>query len=169
MQKHHSYLALSVILGVALVISLGINLSQCSNLKSAKSFSNTTSVYLEQTQKPCSADSSDFDGMSECVDALFAELHKVPVFMETYFVNYNPYSSLSQKGVFIILNIGKTSYDPSKFKLYLNKELQDNDGCELKAQVESGLQCALNFKRVCEPGDSLTVEYDSERVMVKSC
>ncbi len=169
MEKHHSYLILSVILGIALIISLSFNISQLSTLKSAKSFSNTTAEYLRLTQKPCTADSSDFAGMSVCISALFAELHKVPVFMETYFVNYNPYSTLAQKGVFIILNIGKTSYDPAKFKLYLNKELQDDDGCELKTKVDSGLQCALNFKRVCEPGDSLTVEYNGERVMVKSC
>ncbi|MEM4271576.1 MAG: hypothetical protein QXD13_00580 [Candidatus Pacearchaeota archaeon] len=94
--------------------------------------------------------------------------NQTPVMMETMFVNFNPDLPQS-KGVLIFKNIGSNSYDYSKFKLYLDDKLQDNDGCELKNEIDPGELCSLNLYEVCNPGDVLNIEYGGNKIVSKLC
>ncbi len=157
-----------VILGIILLVSLVANIVQYARLNGAVDFSDKVSRYLSLTQKECPANPKNFTGMASCMDNLVEKLSEKPVLVEAMFVNY--YLSTAQsKGVLIFKNIGEQTYDSSKFRLFLNRELQDSDGCEKKGDVNPDTLCSLNFFKVCGPGDALYVEYDGSTIMGKSC
>jgi len=157
-----------IALSMLLIASVAYNVVQMNKLSGAESLSGKLTNYLSLAHKQCPAESSDFKGMSSCMDNLTEKLQEKPILVEAMFVNYY-LSTVQSKGVLIFKNIGTTTFDSSKFKLYLNTEIQDNDGCEKTGQVPPESLCSLNFKKVCSPGDVLNVEYDRKVIMVKSC
>jgi len=77
-----------------------------------------------------------------------------------------------ENGSITIANHGTFSLDPSKFKLYLNKELQENDGCELPGklvELEPRYKCKLYFYQSCDDVDVLEVTYNDEKVYMEFC
>lgn len=158
----------ALVLGIILVISVLLNIVQLVKLSGAGDFSDKVSSYLAMAQKGCPSDSNDFRGMAECIDGLVEQLEEEPVLVEAMFVNYY-LSTVQSKGVLIFKNIGDTSFESDKFRLFINKELQDDDGCDKKGTVEPNALCSLNFYKVCEPGDIIYVDYDQETIMAKSC
>lgn len=91
-----------------------------------------------------------------------------PVLVEAMFVNFYM-STVQAKGVLILKNIGTETYESSKFRLLLNDEVQDANGCEKAGSVAPDALCSLEFKKVCNPGDRLTVDYNNSTIMTKEC
>lgn len=151
-------------LSAVLLISLIFNFVQMSN---QSNFSDKLSAYLSATQKECPSGSASLNEMSSCLDNLMLKMQEKPVLVEAMFVNY--YLSTAQsRGVLIFKNIGTTTFESNKFKLYLNSEVQD-DGCEKPGSVAPEDLCSLMFKKVCQPGDTLHVEYDGRTILTKAC
>jgi hypothetical protein len=168
MEIKYILIILLSIVSIALVVSIVYNFNQSSNITRAEEFSGKVSSYLSLTQKECPQNSANFSGMSYCLDRLIAKLSEKPVLVEAMFVNY--YLSTAQsKGVLIFKNIGTTTFDSSLFRLYLNKEVQDDDGCEKEGKINPDGLCSLNFYKVCSPGDILYVYYDNQVILAKSC
>jgi hypothetical protein len=165
--KHILTIFLSLV-SIALIISIVYNVHQSSNIKEAEKFSGKVSSYLSLTQKECPENSANFSGMSGCLDSLIAKLNEKPSLVEAMFVNYY-LSTVQSKGVLIFKNIGTTTFDSASFKLYLNKEVQDDDGCEKEGEITPDSLCSLNFYKMCSPGDILYVYYDNKAIMAKSC
>jgi hypothetical protein len=157
-----------IIISALLAVSLIFNIVQLVSISNAKALSGKVSEYFSAAQKQCSSESSDFKGMSECLDNLMEKMKEKPVLVEAMFVNYY-LSNVQSRGVLIFKNIGATTFDSGKFKLYLNNEVQDDDGCEKTGQVPPESLCSLSFKKVCGPGDTLSVEYDGRIILAKSC
>jgi archaellum component FlaF (FlaF/FlaG flagellin family) len=153
------------VISVILLVSLIFNFIQLSN---EKEFSSKLSAYLSLTQKECPSGSTSLKDMSSCLDNLMAKLKEKPVLVEAMFVNYY-LSTVQSRGILIFKNIGTTSFESSKFKLYLNNEVQDDDGCEKEGSIAPDGICSLTFKKVCQPGDTLHVEYDGRTILTKSC
>ncbi len=168
MEIKYILIALLSIVSIALIVSIVFNCIQSSDIKKAEEFSGRVSSYLSLTQKECPENAANFSGMSECLDRLIAKLNEKHVLVEAMFVNYY-LSTVQAKGVLILKNIGTTSFDSASFKLYLNKEVQDDDGCEKQGQVAPDTLCSLNFHKVCSPGDILYVYYNNQVIMAKSC
>jgi hypothetical protein len=61
------------------------------------------------------------------------------------------------------------SIDSEGFKLYINHNLEDNDGCELKGQIDPGYTCKLTFNTACYRGDVLVVKYYDQEVFRHIC
>jgi hypothetical protein len=91
-----------------------------------------------------------------------------PVLVEAMFVNFYM-SNVQAKGVLIFKNIGTETYDSSKFRLLINEELQDANGCEKTGEVPPEALCSLSFKKICNPGDELAVSYNNVTIMTKEC
>lgn len=156
------------IIALILVVSLVSNIVQYNRLNGAVDFSSKVSAYLSLTQKECPSNPKNFTGMASCMDNLVEKLSEKPVLVEAMFVNYYM-STVQSKGVLIFKNIGTETYESSKFRLFLNRELQDSDGCDKKGSVSPDALCSLNFYNVCGPGDALYVEYDGRVILGKSC
>ncbi len=167
MKKDSQFVVLLIVALVAL-ISIIFNFVQMSTVNNAEDFSSKVSSYLAEAQKDCPSDPGNFEGMSACIDDLVEKLHEEPVLVEAMFVNYY-LSTVQSKGVLIFKNIGDASFESNKFRLFINKEMQDDDGCEKKGTVEPGALCSLNFYKVCEPGDIIYVDYDGDTILAKSC
>lgn len=167
MEKRTPIIIISV-LSLLLVVSLIFNLTQSGKISDAEVLTDKVSSYFSATQKQCTAEHSNFTGMSSCIDGLIEKMKEKPVLVEAMFVNFY-LSTVQAKGVLIFKNVGTTTFESSKFKLYLNNEIQDDNGCEKVGQVTPDNLCSLNFKKVCGPGDILNVEYDGKVILAKSC
>jgi hypothetical protein len=72
-------------------------------------------------------------------------------------------------GFIVLQNKGSTSLDSKKFKLYVNKKVQDKDGCEMEGKIDPTYSCKLNFFNECLPGDTIEVEYNKLSVFIEPC
>jgi len=90
-----------------------------------------------------------------------------PVLTSHGFTNYYPPTQL--EGSITLVNNGENSLNSNGFKLYLNKELVDNDGCKIKGMIDPGYTCTLNFYEMCRNGDVLEVQYYGERAYIELC
>ncbi len=90
-----------------------------------------------------------------------------PNIRSSSFVNYGPPER--PEGILSLKNIGNIPLNSNKFKLYLNKELQDDDGCELKEKIDPGYSCKLNFYKTCHTEDIIEVTYAGEKVYMNTC
>lgn len=152
-----------------LVISLIFNFVQTSKVNGANALSDNIATYLSLEQKECPS-AETFAERSDCLVNLIANFNKEkekPNFMEISFTNF--YTASQTKAVLVLKNIGQTAFDPTKFRLYLNKELQDKDGCESRGTLELGQLCGLNFYKMCAGGDVLLVTYEDKPAFQKSC
>lgn len=67
------------------------------------------------------------------------------------------------------MNDGNISLDSDKFKMYLNHELQDDNGCEAEGKIDSKYTCILNFYKICKTGDVLEVTYSGKTIHTEIC
>lgn len=160
-------LIITIVVAILFVISLTFNIIQNTKIAKAESFAQTVSSYLIQTQKQCQYDYTNLSGMNSCLNTLIAQLSQKPNLVEAMFVNF--YMPQQAKGTLILKNIGMDNYDATKFKLYLNTKLQDNDGCEIGKTLDPNEVCSLDFKEYCKPGDTLFVEYEGKTLFAKAC
>ena len=54
------------------------------------------------------------------------------------------------------------------FKIYINKNLEDDDGCEQGGEINPGDTCNLTFKTTLRYLDVLMVTYNNEEVFRES-
>ncbi len=135
-------------------------------ISNALKLSNNTLTYLTFTEKKCDAQIDDYLSISQCLENLITKIKEKPILKSGSFTNYyEPYF----EGIVVLTNAGDIPLDSSKFKLYLDGEVQDDDGCKMKGEIPPGYVCKLNFYRLCRSGDIIEVKYSGQIVSVQTC
>ena len=131
----------------------------------AENMKYSAESYLEFIGEDC--DSNGFEGLSSCFDEIVEKSKEKPAIDSTGFGNYMP--PTIPEGRLVLKNNDQRTFSPDKFKLYLNREIQDDDGCSVGFPIEPGYSCKLNFYEKCTSGDILEATYMGEVVYVYHC
>jgi hypothetical protein len=121
--------------------------------------------YFRIIGKDCQVGPENISDLSGCIKNQIKIIKNKPKLGSGGFLNAFP----PRPGAVIVKNESELTLDSSKFKLYLNHELQDNDGCVLKGEIPPGYTCKLNFYKTCQMGDVFEIEYDGQIILNFPC
>ena len=133
------------------------------DVEEAEEFSQTVKQLLKAINVRCTASSSDFSAMENCI---------APALRKNDFVSetFRPFSERkNETGVFVISNEGAQTYNGSLF--FLSKNGADvAQGCHISSEILTDYTCRFDLVEPCTEGDVYEIRYgETARLVTKTC
>ena len=158
-----SFIILALVLTLIFIGFKAATLGQ--QAKSYADLSSSVLGLLHSVDINCPATDKEPLQLKQCVDDLMVRSEQKS-FEEFGFQQFN--LRTNESGFIAVKNKGIKTFGSGMFSLLLNRERQDS-GCVVPGNISKDVTCKLYFKKLCERGDLLEVEYEDKVVYMKNC